>query len=109
MPQPGFLFDLLASPAEFALLENYKQVAAEADSLSLLFYQPLFDAPCLALDRPFLTSAPNPPDIRIIRSREHWMTAMRQHRLYRISLRSSVEVSIATQRPKLFERCGVID
>ena len=49
MPQPSFLFNLLAGPAELALLENHKQVAAKADSLPLLLYQPLLDEPCLAL------------------------------------------------------------
>jgi len=60
MLQARLLFNLLAGPAEFALLEDDKQVAAEADSLPLLFCQPLLDEPCLALGKAFPDVRPEP-------------------------------------------------
>ena len=62
MLQARLLFDLLAGPAEFALLEDDKQVAAEADSLSLLFCQPLLHEPCLPLDKALPNIRPDPPE-----------------------------------------------
>lgn len=60
MPQARLLFDLLAGPAELALLEDDQQVAAEADSLPLLFCQPLFDEPRLALGQTLPDVRPEP-------------------------------------------------
>ncbi|GLV24515.1 hypothetical protein TomTYG45_09560 [Sphingobium sp. TomTYG45] len=62
MSQPGFLFDLLAGSAELALLEDDKQITAEADSLSLLFCQPLLHEPCLPLDKALPNIRPDPPE-----------------------------------------------
>gem|GEM_PF-7012137 len=60
MLQAHLLFDLLAGSAEFALLENDQQIAAEADSLPLLICQPLLDEPRLALGKALPDVHPEP-------------------------------------------------
>ena len=50
MPQARLLFDLLAGPAEFALLEDDKQIAAEANLTRFFRANPRAQAPGACTD-----------------------------------------------------------